>query len=435
VRTIASRRRSSRPGAHILAFTGSRLILKHDSQILDPLFSPYELAELKPDFDNAVLLGYHETGEPRIAVPMLIPAEELASHFKPTEARALFRDQLIEGEPAGRGCASRCTARNWNAANKFCGKCGSPTETRIGGYKRVCTQCQHMTFPRTDPVVIMLTVDIERDRCLLGRSHAFSRRACIPASPVSSSRARRSKMRCAAKRLEESGIRTGRVRYHASQPWPLPHSLMIGCYAEAKSTAIKRDEQELEDVRWFDAGGNRGHARACHGRRPTPVFEHIPPPKGAIAHQPACATGSPGPSARAEVPCRAIGTPARSHPDAPALPPAGQRPASSPRKPASVCRTLYRDIASLQARGALHRRRARSSATCCRPGFMLPPMMFSEEEIEALVLGSRWVAKTRRPAARGRSRRCAGEDRLAVLPADLKEELEHSTLLVGPAAR
>ncbi len=42
--------------------------------------------------------------------------------------------------------------------------------------------------------------------------------------------------------LEESGIKTGRVRYHASQPWPMPHSLMIGCYAEAKSTEVHRDE-------------------------------------------------------------------------------------------------------------------------------------------------------------------------------------------------
>ncbi len=51
--------------------------------------------------------------------------------------------------------------------------------------------------------------------------------------------------------LEESGIETGRVRYHASQPWPMPHSLMIGCYAEALSQEIRRDEQELADCRWF----------------------------------------------------------------------------------------------------------------------------------------------------------------------------------------
>ena len=51
--------------------------------------------------------------------------------------------------------------------------------------------------------------------------------------------------------LEESGIAVGRVRYHASQPWPMPHTLMIGSIAEAKSTTITRDTAELEDCRWF----------------------------------------------------------------------------------------------------------------------------------------------------------------------------------------
>ncbi|WP_248448712.1 helix-turn-helix transcriptional regulator [Sinorhizobium meliloti] len=93
-------------------------------------------------------------------------------------------------------------------------------------------------------------------------------------------------------------------------------------------------------------------------------------------------------------------------------------------------RTLYRDIASLQARGA-HIEGEPGIGYVLRPGFMLPPMMFSEEEIEALVLGSRWVAKRGDPRLAA-----AATDALAkigsVLPADLKEKLEHSTLLVGP---
>jgi NAD+ diphosphatase len=58
--------------------------------------------------------------------------------------------------------------------------------------------------------------------------------------------------------LEEAGIAVGRVRYHASQPWPFPMSLMIGCHAEALSDVIRRDETELEDCRWF----SRHEARA-----------------------------------------------------------------------------------------------------------------------------------------------------------------------------
>src|SRR5690348_10920258 len=92
-------------------------------------------------------------------------------------------------------------------------------------------------------------------------------------------------------------------------------------------------------------------------------------------------------------------------------------------------RTLYRDIASLQGQGAGIAGEA-GVGYILKPGFMLPPLMFSEEEIEALVLGSRWVAK------RGDTRLgAAAENALAkiaaVLPEDLREQLDASALLVG----
>jgi NAD+ diphosphatase len=52
--------------------------------------------------------------------------------------------------------------------------------------------------------------------------------------------------------MEEAGIQVGRVQYHSSQPWPFPSSLMIGCHAEAATTKIAFDEEEMADVRWFD---------------------------------------------------------------------------------------------------------------------------------------------------------------------------------------
>jgi predicted DNA-binding transcriptional regulator YafY len=96
-------------------------------------------------------------------------------------------------------------------------------------------------------------------------------------------------------------------------------------------------------------------------------------------------------------------------------------------------RTLYRDIASLQAQGALIEGEA-GLGYVLRPGFMLPPMMFSQEEIEALVLGSRWVAKTADPRLA-----IGAADALAkiaaVLPRDLRQELDDSTLLVATSRR
>lgn len=264
-------------GTHILAFSGTRLVLKHDDQVLDPLFAVYELAELKPDFDNAILLGHRETGEPRIAVPVGITDEELASHFKPVDTRSLYRDQLIGEELLGE-TAQAASLLQWNSDNRFCGRCASAMNIRIGGYKRVCSGCGHMIFPRTDPVVIMLTIDLEKDLCLLGRGPHFApgMYSCLagfvePGETIENAVRRET--------FEESAINVGRVRYHASQPWPMPHSLMIGCFSEALSFDVTRDEEELEDCRWFtrDEVAALLEMKSADGRSP--------PPKGAIAHR------------------------------------------------------------------------------------------------------------------------------------------------------
>ncbi len=264
-------------GTHIFAFSGNKLILKHDDRVLDPLFSAYELSDMQPDFDNAVLLGYKENGEPRIAVPVGIAADDLASHFKPADARALYRDALLEGEILGE-VAQAVSLMAWNAANRFCGKCGAATEPKIGGYKRVCTACDHMMFPRTDPVVIMLTVDVEKDICLLGRSHHFQEGmySCL-AGFVEPGETMEHAVR--RETFEEAGIETGRVRYHASQPWPMPHTLMIGCYAEATSSEIVIDRQEMADVRWFT------RAEVTEMLDAGPESQFFAPHPGAIAYR------------------------------------------------------------------------------------------------------------------------------------------------------
>ena len=267
----------ARDGTHIFAFSGDKLVLKHDGQVLDPLFARYELTDLKPNWDETILLGYRKSGEPRLAVPVGVPEEELSSQHKPADGRALYRDALLDEVLLGEFAQGASLIR-WNGDNRFCGRCGATMDIHIGGYKRICTACQHTIFPRTDPVVIMLVVDEERDLCLLGRGPHFApgMYSCLagfvePGETIENAVRRET--------LEESGIRTGRIRYHASQPWPMPHTLMIGCYAEAKSRDITRDEQELEDCRWFtreetiemlERPGTTGKA---------------PPPKGAIAHR------------------------------------------------------------------------------------------------------------------------------------------------------
>src|SRR5690606_36655981 len=78
--------------------------------------------------------------------------------------------------------------------------------------------------------------------------------------------------------FEEAGIRLGRVVYHTSQPWPFPHSLMIGCYGEPLSEDIRADMDELEDCRWFTRGEVRAMLERTHPR------QLVVPPAAAIAH-------------------------------------------------------------------------------------------------------------------------------------------------------
>jgi predicted DNA-binding transcriptional regulator YafY len=94
-------------------------------------------------------------------------------------------------------------------------------------------------------------------------------------------------------------------------------------------------------------------------------------------------------------------------------------------------RTLYRDIATLQQQGAAIEG-SPGLGYVLKPGFTLPPLMFTTEEVEALALGSRWVAE------RGDERlAAAARDALAkisaVLPGDLRHDMDSTALLVGPA--
>ena len=163
----------------------------------------------------------------------------------------------------------------WRRRHMHCAACGQPSQVAEAGWKRVCPSCKAEHFPRTDPVVIMLAVSGER--CLLGRQSRFAPGmwSCLagfvePGESIEEAARRET--------LEEAGIECGRVRYFASQPWPFPSSLMIGCHAEAISHDITVDREELEDARWF----SRDEAAAMLMRR-HPQGLGTPPPV-AIAH-------------------------------------------------------------------------------------------------------------------------------------------------------
>jgi len=139
---------------------------------------------------------------------------------------------------------------DWHRRHRFCAQCGAPSVAEDAGYSRRCSNeaCKAQHFPRTDPVVIMLGV--MGDRILLGRQRQF-----LPGvySALAGFMEPGETIEEAVRRelAEEAGLATTEVRYIASQPWPFPSSLMIGCVAEATSDALTVDLHELEDARWF----------------------------------------------------------------------------------------------------------------------------------------------------------------------------------------
>lgn len=153
--------------------------------------------------------------------------------------------------PPGEACvlAHARGLMHWRTKHRYCGICGSQCEPRSAGHVMVCTGCNAQHFPRTDPAVIMLVV--REGRALLGHSTRF------PSTTMYSTLAGfvepgESLEEAVAREVEEEvGVKVGAVRYHSSQPWPFPSSIMLGFHAEGLTDAITIDPEELRDARWF----------------------------------------------------------------------------------------------------------------------------------------------------------------------------------------
>ncbi|QPC43850.1 NAD(+) diphosphatase [Kaustia mangrovi] len=186
------------------------------------------------------------------------------------DLRSLASEGALPAEELGVLAQAR-SLLGWHATHRFCSTCGAPTEMGDAGYKRVCPSCGREHFPRTDPVVIMLA--IRGDKCLLGRQSRFAPGVYSalagfvePGETIEDA--------CRRELMEEAGIATGAVRYHSSQPWPFPSSLMIGLMADALDEEISLVDEELEDARWFTREEARAMLEGTHPdgiRAPNPI--------------------------------------------------------------------------------------------------------------------------------------------------------------------
>jgi NAD+ diphosphatase len=217
-----------------------------------------------------VLLGLTEQGHARFVAP---PTADAANVSPPNPRLWQVMSDMPMGDLAIYGTAR--SLAGWHARHRFCAVCGHATLLAKAGWQRSCTNdaCGAEHFPRTDPVVIML---VEHDgRLLLGRQPRFppKRYSALagflePGESLEEAVAREV--------FEEAGVRVGGVSYVASQPWPFPSSLMIGCHAMATTSELTIDGNELEDARWFTrceviesmAAGERGEVGEAFGAPP-----------------------------------------------------------------------------------------------------------------------------------------------------------------------
>jgi NAD+ diphosphatase len=225
------------------------------------------LADL-PEDAEPLLLGYI-AGKPHFA-----PLRQAERHAAARSPALFHMLGLMPPDQASLYAAARSLI-DWHQRHGFCANCGSATAIFRAGWARRCTGCNAEHFPRTDPVVIMLTE--YEGKALVARQASWPQgRYSALAGFVEVGESIEEAV--SREILEEAGVHTRNVRYVASQPWPFPSSLMIACVAEAEGDTLTLDANELEDGFWV----TRDEARAALAGDPTARFGA--PPPYAIAH-------------------------------------------------------------------------------------------------------------------------------------------------------
>lgn len=272
---VAYHRADKRARAFILV--GDTPLLKTNNEPQRAFFTLQEAMELGQEKESAYLGMLDD-----IPIFSLLYPTSLSNSFSArtdvelVNLRAIASEGLLPADelaPLGEAKA----LMDWHRRHGFCANCGTATLAFTGGFRRDCPSCKAQHFPRVDPVVIMLVTDGEH--CLLGRQPQFAPGMYSalagfiePGETIEDAVRREIK--------EEAGIQVGAVCYLASQPWPFPSSLMIGCIAKAITTDLTIDHLELEDARWFSREEARtlfseSHPDGLTAPRPMAIAHHL----------------------------------------------------------------------------------------------------------------------------------------------------------------
>jgi NAD+ diphosphatase len=241
-------RHAGDPKARTVLIAGESPILRRNGAGVTALL-PVDDAHRASSVCEQAFLGTLDD-VPVVATLLEATAADLFRHdadFQVLDLRSIAVEGAVPPDELGILAEAKALL-SWHARHRFCANCGAPTEASCAGFRRDCAACGAQHFPRTDPVAIMLVA--RGERCLLARQSRFApgMYSCLagfiePGETIEDAVRRET--------LEESGVRVGAVRYVASQPWPFPANLMVGCFGEALTEEIILDRDELEDGRWF----------------------------------------------------------------------------------------------------------------------------------------------------------------------------------------
>jgi NAD+ diphosphatase len=177
-----------------------------------------------------------------------VDAVELVGDHEAMQPTDLFTLHATLGEQGWAIAGRAVQLVEWARTHRFCGRCGTATQAMDGERARRCPDCGLMAFPRLAPAMIVL---VERgDELLLARGRTFPvpMYSCLagfvePGESVEEAVVREVR--------EEVGVKVGDVRYQHSQPWPFPHSLMLGFRATWLEGDIEIDPVEIVDAQWY----------------------------------------------------------------------------------------------------------------------------------------------------------------------------------------